>query len=134
MPGPAMWDLKPKPCWNGDVASACWGIFRLRTDCTSRLWQKPGEKDLRTRMRIVLEQANNAWFQGRYQEAFDLRQEVEKNAVNAGWSLERVMAKNSGGLIWWTLGDNKRALLELREALGLGGTALRCVVTKWRRP
>ncbi|MDD2309035.1 MAG: CHAT domain-containing protein [Desulfuromonadaceae bacterium] len=78
---------------------------------------KVGAKDLRTKMRIVLEQANNAWFQGRYQEAFDLREQVEKNALAEKWPLEQVMAKNSGGLIWWTLGDNKRALLELRGAL-----------------
>ncbi len=78
---------------------------------------KVGSKDQRTKMRIVLEQANNAWFQGRYQEAFDLRELVEKNAQAEKWSLEQVMVKNTGGLIWWTLGDNKRALLELRGAL-----------------
>ncbi|HEY5523301.1 MAG TPA: CHAT domain-containing protein, partial [Desulfuromonadaceae bacterium] len=78
---------------------------------------KVAAKDLRTKMRIVLEQGNNAWFQGRYQEAFDLREQVEKNALAEKWPLEQVMAKNSGGLIWWTLGDNKRALLELRGAL-----------------
>ncbi|NTW80625.1 MAG: CHAT domain-containing protein, partial [Geobacteraceae bacterium] len=78
---------------------------------------KVGGKDLRTKMRIVLEQANNAWFQGRYQEAFDLREQVEKSALAEKWPLEQVMAKNTGGLIWWTLGDNKRALLELRGAL-----------------
>lgn len=76
-----------------------------------------GTRDLRTKMRIVLEQANNAWFQGRYQEAFDLREQVEKNALTEKWPLEQVMVKNTGGLIWWTLGDNKRALLELRGAL-----------------
>jgi CHAT domain-containing protein/Tfp pilus assembly protein PilF len=78
---------------------------------------KVGTKELRTKMRIVLEQANNAWFQGRYQEAFDLREQVEKNAVAEQWPLEQVMAKNTGGLIWWTLGNNKRAQLELRGAL-----------------
>ncbi|WP_085814056.1 CHAT domain-containing protein [Geoanaerobacter pelophilus] len=77
--------------------------------------------DLKTRMRIVLEQGNNAWFQGRYQEAFDLREQVEKAAVKEHWPLEEVMAKNTGGLIWWTLGDNKRALLELKEALEKAG-------------
>ncbi|MDD2853190.1 MAG: hypothetical protein PHY09_15000, partial [Desulfuromonadaceae bacterium] len=78
---------------------------------------KAGAKELRTTMRIVLEQANNAWFQGRYQEAFDLRERVEKSARAEQWPLEQVMAKNTGGLIWWTLGDNKRAKLELRGAL-----------------
>ena len=78
---------------------------------------KVGGKNLRTKMRIVLEQANNAWFQGRYQEAFDLREQVEKSARAEKWQLEQVMAQNTGGLIWWTLGDNKRAALELRGAL-----------------
>ena len=78
---------------------------------------KVGATELRTKMRIVLEQANNAWFQGRYQEAFDLREQVEKSAIAEKWPLEQVMAKNTGGLIWWTLGDNNRALLELRGAL-----------------
>jgi len=86
---------------------------KLYTDALAKV----GDKDLRTKMRIVLEQANNAWFQGRYQEAFDLRDQVEKNALAEKWPLEQVMAKNTGGLIWWTLGDNKRAKLELRGAL-----------------
>lgn len=86
---------------------------RLYTDALAKV----GSSDLRTKMRIVLEQANNAWFQGRYQEAFDLREQVEKSALAEKWPLEQVMAKNTGGLIWWTLGDNKRALLELRGAL-----------------
>jgi CHAT domain-containing protein len=93
------------------------GNFPTADDLYRKALAKVGAKELRTRMRVVLEQANNAWFQGRYQEAFDLREEVEKNATREGWPLEQVMAKNTGGLIWWTLGDNKRALLELRTAL-----------------
>lgn len=86
---------------------------KLYTDALAKV----GATDLRTKKRIELEQANNAWFQGRYQQAFDLREGVEKSAVAEKWPLEQVMAKNTGGLIWWTLGDNKRALLELRGAL-----------------
>jgi CHAT domain-containing protein/tetratricopeptide (TPR) repeat protein len=93
------------------------GNFPAAAELYRQALAKAGEKELRTRMRVVLEQANNAWYQGRYQEAFDLREEVEKNAVREGWPLELVMAKNTGGLIWWTLGDNRRALLELRGAL-----------------
>ncbi len=93
------------------------GNFPAADKLYSDALAKVGIKDLRTKMRIVLEQANNAWFQGRYQEAFDLREQVEKNALAEKWPLEQVMAKNTGGLIWWTLGDNKRALLELRGAL-----------------
>ncbi len=48
---------------------------------------KAGDTELRTRMRIVLEEANNAWFQGRYQEAFDKREEVEKAARREKWPL-----------------------------------------------
>ncbi len=93
------------------------GNFPAADKLYSHALAKIEAKDLRTKMRIVLEQANNAWFQGRYQEAFDLREQVEKSAVAEQWPLEQVMARNTGGLIWWTLGDNKRAGLELRGAL-----------------
>ncbi|MHB8058537.1 MAG: CHAT domain-containing protein [Desulfuromonadaceae bacterium] len=93
------------------------GNFPAADKLYSEALAKVGAKDLRTKMRVVLEQANNAWFQGRYQEAFDLREQVEKSALAEKWPLEQVMAKNTGGLIWWTLGDNKRAQLELRGAL-----------------
>jgi CHAT domain-containing protein/tetratricopeptide (TPR) repeat protein len=93
------------------------GNFPAADTLYSDALAKVGGRDLRTKMRIVLEQANNAWFQGRYQEAFDLREQVEKSALAEKWPLEQVMAKNTGGLIWWTLGDNKRSLLELRGAL-----------------
>jgi CHAT domain-containing protein/tetratricopeptide (TPR) repeat protein len=81
--------------------------------------QKIGAGEGRSRARVTLEQANNAWFQGRYQEAFEKRDEVEKAAKAGEWSGEIVMAKNTGGLIWSTLGDQKRALVELRAALVL---------------
>jgi CHAT domain-containing protein/tetratricopeptide (TPR) repeat protein len=93
------------------------GNFPAADKLYSEALAKVGAKELRTKMRIVLEQANNAWFQGRYQEAFDLREQVEKSAVAEQWPLEQVMARNTGGLIWWTLGDNKRAGVELRGAL-----------------
>jgi len=97
------------------------GNFPAADDLYRQALARVGDKELRTRMRVVLEQANNAWFQGRYQEAFDLREQVEKSALREGWSLEQVMAKNTGGLIWWTLGNNRRALLELRAALEKAG-------------
>jgi len=76
-----------------------------------------GEKDPRLAGRIRLEQGNTRWFQGNYQEAFDIRDEVEKRAREKGWDLDLVMAKNTGGLIWWTLGNSTRALTELDAAL-----------------
>jgi CHAT domain-containing protein/tetratricopeptide (TPR) repeat protein len=81
--------------------------------------QKIGTGEEKSRARVTLEQANNAWFQGRYQESFEKRDKVEKAAKAGGWSGEIVMAKNTGGLIWSTLGDHKRALVELRAALVL---------------
>ncbi|MBW1819423.1 MAG: tetratricopeptide repeat protein, partial [Deltaproteobacteria bacterium] len=66
-----------------------------------------------------MEQANNAWFQARYQEAFDLQQGVFELSRERQWQLEQVMALNTGGLIWWTLGDRERALRELKDALSL---------------
>ncbi len=75
----------------------------------------------RLRAKIVIEQANNAWFQARYQEAFDLRQDVYQAAVKGQWPLEQVISLNTSGLIWWTLNENERALRELREALSLAG-------------
>jgi CHAT domain-containing protein/Tol biopolymer transport system component/Tfp pilus assembly protein PilF len=73
----------------------------------------------RLRAKIVIEQANNAWFQARYQEAFDLRRQVYQAAVKGHWPLEQVISLNTSGLIWWTLNENDRALRELREALSL---------------
>ena len=72
---------------------------------------------LRLRAGIVIEQANNAWYQARYQEAFDLQRKVLDWARENQWSLEEVLALNTSGLIWWTLGDHQRALRQLEEAM-----------------
>ncbi|MFH1350530.1 MAG: tetratricopeptide repeat protein [Pseudomonadota bacterium] len=74
---------------------------------------------LRLRAKIMIEQANNAWYQARYQEAFDLQKRVYDLARRNEWDLEQVISLNTAGLIWWTLGDNRRALRELEEALAL---------------
>ncbi|MDZ7699129.1 MAG: CHAT domain-containing protein [Deltaproteobacteria bacterium] len=71
---------------------------------------------------IRMEQANNAWFQADYQDAFELQNRVYKTADQHDWPLERVMALNTSGLIWWTLGDHQRALRELKRALDLAET------------
>lgn len=67
--------------------------------------------------KILVEQANNAWFQARYQDAFALNLQAHKLAQAQGWALEQIISKNTAGLIWWTLGDNERALRELDQAL-----------------
>lgn len=73
----------------------------------------------RLRLRIVIEQANNAWQQARYQQAFDLQRQVLKSAELNGWVLEQVIARNTAGLLWWSLGDHERAVRELDAALPL---------------
>lgn len=83
------------------------------------LADEAGGVDARLRTRVRIEQANSAWFQARYQEAFDLLREVDAAAREHGWTAERVMAGNTAGLLWWTLGDGEKALRRLRETLDL---------------
>ncbi|RMD59624.1 MAG: CHAT domain-containing protein, partial [Nitrospirae bacterium] len=73
--------------------------------------------DLILKAKITIELANNAWFQAKYQEAFTLQKQVYGIAKKQNWTLGKVMAMNTSGLIWWTLGDNKRALRDIEEAL-----------------
>ncbi|MDP3428187.1 MAG: tetratricopeptide repeat protein, partial [Humidesulfovibrio sp.] len=90
----------------------------------------PGKKDDKTgdssnerlRARIVIEQAGNAWQQARFQQAFDLQRQVLKSAEKNGWVLEQVIARNTAGLLWWSLGDHSRAVRELDAALPLAGS------------
>ncbi|MBL7171305.1 MAG: tetratricopeptide repeat protein [Desulfobacteraceae bacterium] len=76
-----------------------------------------GEKNQRLRANITMEQANNDWFQARYQDAFKHQRDVYQKARENQWALEQVNALNTSGLIWWTLGDHPRALRQLEEAL-----------------
>ncbi|MBW1852699.1 MAG: tetratricopeptide repeat protein, partial [Deltaproteobacteria bacterium] len=69
-----------------------------------------------------MEQANNAWYQARYQTAFGLQRKVIDLADQNEWPLEKVMAFNTSGLTWWTLGDHERALRELEDALSVART------------
>jgi CHAT domain-containing protein len=73
----------------------------------------------RLRLRVVLEQANNAWQQARFQQAFDLQRQVLKAAEANAWTADEVMARNTAGLLWWSLGDHDRAVRELNAALPL---------------
>ncbi|GEM_PF-619143 len=86
----------------------------------SKAPSKAASKDNdRLRARIVIEQANNAWQQARFQQAFDLERQVLKAAEQNGWVLEQVIAHNTAGLLWWSLGDHERAVRELDAALPL---------------
>ncbi|MDB9823034.1 tetratricopeptide repeat protein [Deltaproteobacteria bacterium] len=77
------------------------------------------DKDLRLKSNIRIEQANNAWYQARYQESFEIQREVSELARQHNWILEQIMAFNTSGLTWWTLGDHERALREMEEALAV---------------
>ena len=78
--------------------------------------------NLRLNANILMEQGNNAWYQARYQTAFGLQRKVFDLADQNEWPLEKVMALNTSGLTWWTLGDHERALRELEDALSLART------------
>ncbi|QTA82099.1 Tetratricopeptide repeat-containing protein [Desulfonema limicola] len=67
--------------------------------------------------KIIIEQANNAWYQGRYQEAFEFQQKAYSISKNHDLALLEIITLNTSGLIWWTLGDQEKALFELNKAL-----------------
>ncbi|MEA2059812.1 MAG: CHAT domain-containing protein [Thermodesulfobacteriota bacterium] len=72
---------------------------------------------LMIKVKILIEQANNAWFQGRYQQAFTLQRQCYTIAKEQKFSLMQVLSLNTEGLIWWTLGDYEKALDSLNTAL-----------------
>ena len=100
------------------------GRFDLADDILSRtlvgLQKLSGTARLQAK--IVLEQASLAWFQARYQEAFNLHHQVLEQARQNDWTLEEVIALNTSGLTWWTLGKTDRALRDLQRALELAGS------------
>lgn len=73
----------------------------------------------RLQTKIVLEQANCAWFQAEYQKAFNLLQKALDRAREGNWVLEQVIALNTSGLTWWSLGKNDRSQRDLDRALEL---------------
>ncbi|PIP40272.1 MAG: hypothetical protein COX19_06080 [Desulfobacterales bacterium CG23_combo_of_CG06-09_8_20_14_all_51_8] len=67
--------------------------------------------------KILIEQANNAWFQGKYEAALTLQCQCYAISKEYDFPLLQVMSLNTAGLIWWTLGDYDKALAELADAL-----------------
>ncbi|RJP77839.1 MAG: CHAT domain-containing protein [Desulfobacteraceae bacterium] len=67
--------------------------------------------------KILIEQANNAWFQASYQKAFSLQRRAYEISVISDLPLVQVICLNTSGLIWWTLGNHQKALYELEKAL-----------------
>ncbi|MGM0452336.1 MAG: CHAT domain-containing protein [Thermodesulfobacteriota bacterium] len=73
----------------------------------------------RLKAKIIIEQANNAWFQGDFEEAFRQARTCRQTAEAGGFALLQVMARNTSGLIWWSLGNYEKAFAELEAALEL---------------
>jgi len=69
------------------------------------------------KVKILIEQANNAWFQGRYEQAFKYQRECYRIAKEQRFAKMQVISLNTEGLIWWTLGDYDKALEALNNAL-----------------
>ncbi len=78
---------------------------------------RSGLDNVRLMTKIIIEQANNAWFQGKYQEAFHLQTKSYQLAKENNLALMQVISLNTAGLLWWTLGDNQKAMIELQKAL-----------------
>ncbi|MBW2202578.1 MAG: CHAT domain-containing protein, partial [Deltaproteobacteria bacterium] len=109
-----------------DIGRCCrlLGNFREAEEHYKQALDLTGTKrdNLRLKANILMEQANNAWYQARYQTAFGLQRKVIDLADQNEWPLEKVMAFNTSGLTWWTLGDHERALRELEDALSVART------------
>ncbi|MFH1102682.1 MAG: CHAT domain-containing protein [Pseudomonadota bacterium] len=72
--------------------------------------------------KIVIEQANNAWYRANYEDAFKKQRTALRIAREKNLPLLQVVSLNTAGLLWWTLGENQKALDELKEALSLAET------------
>ena len=77
-------------------------------------------ESIHLKAQIIFEQANLAWFQAEYEAAFKLQRMCYTLAREQGWPLMQTLSLNTSGLIWWTLGNNRKALAELEDALSYG--------------
>jgi CHAT domain-containing protein/Tfp pilus assembly protein PilF len=73
----------------------------------------------RLKAKIVIEQANNAWYQARYTEAFKLQRISFRIATDHRLPLMQVISLNTAGLLWWSLGNYDKALSELNQAISI---------------
>ncbi|MBW1898216.1 MAG: tetratricopeptide repeat protein, partial [Deltaproteobacteria bacterium] len=95
------------------------GNFTEADSSYDKAFHLVGKKGKYTRLKakIIIEQANNAWFQARYEEAFRLQRKALNISETCDDKLLKVISLNTSGLIWWTLGNNRKALHELEKAL-----------------
>lgn len=68
-------------------------------------------------VKIIIEKANNSWFQAKYEDAFKHQRQAYTISREKNLPLMEIISLNTSGLIWWTLGDNEKALKELDKAL-----------------
>ncbi len=92
----------------------------LYKDAVNVMEQLP--EDAALRAKLIMEQANNAWFQARYEEAFRLQREALELSNQHDLFLIKIISLNTSGLIWWTLGNNDKAMIDLEKALTFART------------
>ncbi len=70
---------------------------------------------------IVIEQANSAWFGAAYEKAFRMQRKALTMAKENNMPGVEVLSLNTSGLIWWALGNNRKAMREFDRALIVAG-------------
>ncbi len=79
------------------------------------------DKEIKNQLwvKIILEQANNAWFQARYEQAFRFVHQAYETAKQNTWRELELMTLNTTGLIFWSLGNYEKAKEEFNIGLEL---------------
>ena len=85
-------------------------------------WSQAGKKPNSMHLKIIIEQANLAWFQGDYDTAFKLQRESYGQAVSDQNMLLQIITLNTGGLIWWSLGKYDEAFDQMERALSVANS------------
>ncbi|MBW2219862.1 MAG: tetratricopeptide repeat protein, partial [Deltaproteobacteria bacterium] len=82
---------------------------------------KKASDNIRLMAEIVIEQANSAWFGAAYEKAFRMQRKALTMAKENNMPGVEVLSLNTSGLIWWTLGNNRKAMREFDRALIVAG-------------
>jgi len=77
--------------------------------------------NIRLMAEIVIEQANSAWFGAAYEKAFRMQRKALTMAKENNMPGVEVLSLNTSGLIWWALGNNRKAMREFDRALIVAG-------------
>ncbi len=82
-------------------------------------WAGNADNEAILRAKIQIEQAHNAWFQARYEQAFNLQRTALQTARARQSPLLEIVCRNTEGLIWWTLNQPEMALQAFDMALAI---------------